>query len=410
MDPPVPNGPARKGDPAVVAPKNLGLQASQEPLDPIYNMDSERPHNTANVQCHQHGYPWEEPTSEKDIQDFFANGSSPELTLPFSLDTARSAQLSWFRSSPSQEKKPPTPSPYRPSEQQLLQTGKLGDSAFSARIQNTIWGVYRGEQACLIILVVDFAAKNRGLWRFRTASVEAGFEVDKAAEASSSDGRGGDAAPMEKTLAVKTIPFDSDENVNSDSEDENTSVPLILAHHPTLVRGHISHSTSTSTLGFQIPLPPPIASGGLSASYSVSRPKEGLHLIHGTLLGSPETRVKWTMKENEVSRGGIYEQPRLAVVVRVPKVYGGVGKGRFVMRVSIKAISVGGVAVVGKGGAGVRFSPKKGMEDVDLTKVDLEGLTGMKEALLGSQGPGGEMSSDTGMRFAKKAGNGWVVG
>lgn len=33
-------------------------------------------------------------------------------------------------------------------------------------------------------------------------------------------------------------------------------------------------------------------------------------------MGNPETGVKWNLNENEVGKGGIYEQPKFAVIVR----------------------------------------------------------------------------------------------
>lgn len=133
-------------------------------------------------------------------------------------------------------------------------------------------------------------------------------------------------------------------------------------------------------------------------------------------MGSPETRVRWRVNENEISKSGIYEQPRFAVIVRYREERG------FVMTLGMKATTYGGLAVIGKGGSKIKFAKGKqkkpdeksgrmmpGLvggtitvggqtwtaENVsvgaseDLDEVDLDFLTKMKEMILGEQGPGG---------------------
>lgn len=154
----------------------------------------------------------------------------------------------------------------------------------------------------------------------------------------------------------------------------------------------------------------------MTVSYDARKPKEGLHLVQGRLLGSPETRVRWVVNENEVGRGGIYEQLKLAMVVRHAERRG------FAMTLRMKAVTFGGLNVNGKGGARIKFLAGRGGKqgrrmgnqvgmptleggslqvgeqtwtgdgisgsNLTLEDVDLEGLTGVKKALLGPQGPG----------------------
>lgn len=66
---------------------------------------------------------------------------------------------------------------YRPTEQQLLQEGKLGDSEISARIKRAIFGTYDEKPACIILVRVDFCPKSsKGWFRFRSATVQVDFE------------------------------------------------------------------------------------------------------------------------------------------------------------------------------------------------------------------------------------------
>ena len=129
---------------------------------------------------------------------------------------------------------------------------------------------------------MDFAPKkNRGLFRFRNATIEAEFEdVDQ--------GNGGSVG-------------------EEDEEDEGDDHgPVICEVDPSLIRGHIQTAADSYNIQFQVPLAP-VLGAAISSGWSVTSPKEGLHLIHGRLMGDPPTRVKWVMNENEVSRLGIYE-------------------------------------------------------------------------------------------------------
>lgn len=137
-------------------------------------------------------------------------------------------------------------------------------------------------------------------------------------------------------------------------------------------------------------------------------------------MGSPETRVKWTMNENEVSKGGIYEQPTFAIIVQHS------AERPFTMALNMKATTYGGLPVIGKRGSRITFKrAKKSQQDQQtgtgqgcmaaltggslqvgentwtakeaasdsfqsLDGIDLEKLTQMKSALLGPQGPGAE--------------------
>lgn len=312
-------------------------------------------------------------------KDMGQEEDEPELSFGLEEDPNRKDQLFTFR-----KEQPVTTKDYRPSEQQLLREGKLGDAEFSARLRNVIFSTYDGQPACLICFQVNFATVKKGWFRFRNATIEVQFE--KAGTDVGSDGEGEDNGP------------------------------LVCKFYPELIRGHVQTAAETYGLGFEIPISPPGVGAGVSASWNVTAPREGLHLIHGRLMGDPETKVKWTMNENEVSKGGIYEQPMFAVIVRH-------AQGRpFAMTLKVKATTYGGLPVRGNGGSRISFKPAKAEEsptkkvvkptsrltggsfevgDQQWTSaqrdpeppsyidgMDLESLTQMRSTLLSPQGPG----------------------
>lgn len=230
----------------------------------------------------------------------------PDLSFSLEEDLNRKDQLFTFR-----KDKPTSTTNYHAKEHQLLQEGKLGSSEFAARLRQVIFGVYDGEPACLIVFRVDFASTKKGWFRFRNATVEAEFEA-------SADEGGGAASVRE----------------DDDEEDDEYNGPLIRKIYPELIRGHISSAAHTYGLGFEIPVAP-IGGAGFAAEYKITSPREGLHLIQGRLMGSPETKVKWNMNENEVNKGGIYEQPMFAAIVRHAQ------DQSFTMSLKIKATTYG---------------------------------------------------------------------
>ncbi|KAL8732429.1 MAG: hypothetical protein Q9181_003964 [Wetmoreana brouardii] len=314
---------------------------------------------------------------------------TPNIVFNLEEDLNRKDQLFSFR----KEESTPTKD-YHAREQQLLQEGKLGNSEFSARLRKVIFGTFDGQPACLIVFRVDFATVKKGWFRFRNATIEAEFEE------TSSD-------------SAETVDDDDD-----DDEDEYNG-PTICKFYPELIRGHISSAAQTYGLGFEVPLAP-VGGAAISAHWDITGPREGLHLIHGRLMGSPETRVKWTMNENEVSKGGIYEQPMFAVIVRQSQ------DQPFTMSMKIKATTYGGLPVTGRGGSRILFKPSKAYQQLgkqtakstarvtggsfevgkqqwissqetpkapeDLSVADLEALTEMRSVLLSDQGPGAGQS------------------
>lgn len=296
-----------------------------------------------------------------------------DITFTLEEDPNRKDQLFSFR----KDQGPAPTKDYHAKEQQLLQEGKLGNSEFSARLRKVLFGTFDGDPACLVLFRVDFASAKKGWFRFRNATVEAEFEQQDEGEVDDED---------------------------DDEDEDEYSGPLILKFYPELVRGHISSAASTYGLGFEVPLLP-MGGAAISAGYKITSPREGLHLIHGRLTGNPETRVKWSMNENEVSKSGIYEQPMFAVIVRH-------GQDQpFTMALKLKATTYGGLPVTGKGGSRILFRPpsspqtstgsvevggnrKKASsrtegDSIDLATVDLEALTQMRALLLSEQGPGG---------------------
>ena len=301
----------------------------------------------------------------------------PSLIFPLEEDLNRKDQLFSFR----KEKEPiVTDKAHKPGEQQLLQEGKLGDTEFSARLQKVVFGSFEGQPACLLVVQVDFVPKkNRGFFRFRNAIVEVEFEdVDHGADESMED---------------------------DDDDEEDYHGPVVCKFDPGLIRGHLQTAAESYNIQFQVPLAP-VSGAAISMGRSVTSPREGLHLVHGRLMGDPPTRVKWIINENEMSKSGIYEQPIFATVLRH-------GPGRpFTMAVNIKATTYGGRAVKGKKGSRITFKPPKegfngrgGSIQVgskswaptkgakssrdDLSSIDLQNETRMLEKLLNQQAPGG---------------------
>lgn len=257
----------------------------------------------------------------------------PSLTFPLVEDLNRKDQLFGLR-----KKDLPSPSPinYQSSEKQLLQEGKLGDSEFSARLQKVIFGTYEGKAACLIAFRVNFAPKNRGWFRFRSAIIQAETE----------DAVGGNS--------VNIADDDDDDEYFEVAEEESPKGPLVVRFHPSLVHGPIRMATETYGIGLEAPIAPPGIGVNISAGWSMTAPRESSHLIQGILTGSPERGVKWIMKENEVSKSGIYEQPTFALIVRFEEEHG------FILTLNMKATTYGGLAVTGKSGSKIKFMKRTG--------------------------------------------------
>lgn len=298
----------------------------------------------------------------------------PCLSFALAEDLSRKDQLFSIR------KPPPQPSKqkdYRPSEQQLLRAGKLGESQISARLKQVKFGTFKGETACLVVVQVDFAPKNGGWFRFRNATVELEFEEE-----------GG--------------------------EEDDEDGPLVLKHYPELIRGHIQTVAESFGITIASGIPPPLSGGGVSGDWRVSRSREAQHLVQALLVGDPERGVKWKLSENEARKSGIYQQPIFVAIVRYREERG------FVMTLGMKATTYGGLPVRGKGGSKIKFSkgnkqqergeqPMPGLvggsiasggttwtseKDSEtsqqlLEDEDLEIVTGMKANLLAEEGPGG---------------------
>lgn len=272
----------------------------------------------------------------------------PSFTFPLVEDLNRKDQLRGFH-----KKDPPSPNPtnYQSSEKQLLQEGKLGASEFSARLQKVIFGTYKEKAACLIAFRVNFAPKSRGWFRFRSAIIQAETE----------DGVDGNSVDTADDA-------DDDDEYCEVAEDEPSKGPLVVHFHPSLVRGPIQTATETYGIGLQAPIAPPGIGVNISAEWSMTAPRESSHLIQGILTGSPERGVKWIMKENEVSKSGIYEQPTFAMIVRFEEDHG------FILTLNMKATTYGGLAVTGKSGTRIKFMKRTGTVQGD--ERTMAGLNG----------------------------------
>ncbi len=236
----------------------------------------------------------------------------PDLELSLALEPAASNdELFSFRHKENEPDKK-----YRPSEQQLIQEGRLGDSELSARIKTALFGIFAGKPACLIHIQVDFCPKGggRGWFRFRSATIDADSS-DIAQVDETSDG-------------------DSD-----DSDGGGVFRPLVLRLHPELIRGHIQ--TAAQKHGIKGYVDTAAVGVGVEVGVEKTFVREGLHLVHGRMVGD-QTGAKWSMAENEVTSSGIYEQPAFAVVVRYEPEKG------FAIRLKVEASTYGGLAVRGK--------------------------------------------------------------
>ena len=278
-----------------------------------------------------------------------------EIGLGLAVDPAESDELFSFHSKDVAE----PDKNYRPSEQQLIQEGRLGGSELSARIKKAIFGTFNGTPACLILICVNLCPKGggRGWFRFRSAIIQADFSE---------------------------IGTTDDQASSSDSdEEEEASGPLVLQLYPELIRGHVQATAHKYNIKGYVE--PAAVGAGVEIGAEKTFLSEGLHLVHGRLVGDPETGAKWSMTENEVSHSGLYEQPTFAVIVRHDPERG------FAMSLSMKATTYGGLAVKGQKKPRITFMRGKLPDDNILEGIDLEEMTEMRAKLLGKEGPGGGM-------------------
>lgn len=291
--------------------------------------------------------------------------------------------------------------PYYPDEEQLLREGRLGQSDISARVGKVQFGTYQNQPACLLLIKVNFSPKNRNLFRFRNATVMVDFAEYESHNSS----------PQEHHV-------DAGLDLH---EKEIRSGLKVRTFYPELIRGLVRSGSNNISFGVSAPLSP-AGTPTINSSFATTRPRDGYHVVQGSLTGPrPQTRVRWVISENEISKSGIYEQPRLAVIVQHAP------GAKFTMSLDLKATTLAGWAVKGKGGATLKLDPNRqavavggrewdttsassnknppatpppayestapgnenaGRNLLDLGTIDLEGLTGMAAALLGASGPG----------------------
>jgi hypothetical protein len=324
------------------------------------------------------------------VDDYnFDSDAGPSLVYKLEEDGNRKEQLGFWNEKIDSRKKPAL---HRENEQQLLEDGKLGRSEFSARLQRVTFGTFESRPACRIVFLVDFCPSSQSWFRFRDATVEAEFQEEGRA-------------------------IDTSADVERDYDG-----PLVLEFHPGLIHGHTRSIAETFNFTISAGLPAPMGNTSLSAAWSTTKPKESAYLIHGRLRGDPATRVEWKINENEITKSGIYEQPKFAIIVQNQD------QAQFSMTLRIRATTLGGFPVIGKGGSRIIFTPKQrlqvdeniqptlhaeetgvsgliggsistsgqiwnsGSQSVsplqDLAKVKLEDLTRMEAILLGEKGPG----------------------
>ena len=109
-----------------------------------------------------------------------------DITFELEPDPIRINELSGFHK---QESEGIADKKFRPLEQQLLQEGRLGDSDISARIKTAMFGSYKGQPACLVLLGLEFCPKHGKRWfRFRNATVQLEFDDAEKSNQSAEDG------------------------------------------------------------------------------------------------------------------------------------------------------------------------------------------------------------------------------
>lgn len=192
---------------------------------------------------------------------------------------------------------------------------------------------------------------------------------------------------------------------------ENIVRPRVQKYYPYMVNGAVQ--TAMKEYGFElaIPVAAPIVSVNPSAKYSFTGPREGQRLVHGVLEDDDETYVEWSVYENNVTKDGIPRICNVAIIISYTA-------GRdFTMGLNIKATTLAGIPVVGRGGGLIKFSPAGGVgssptavmenlnsgvvqccqtdfvssqsqlavsnQDTDLHSLDLETLTDMRKLLAG---------------------------
>jgi hypothetical protein len=311
------------------------------------------------------------------------SNDGPTLVYTLEEDANRKEQLASFRDENSDARR--KTALHRHNEQQLLEEGKLAQSEFSARLQRVTFGSFQGQPACLILFLVDFCPRNRSWFRFRKATVEVEFQEEPS-------------------------------TIHTSVDDERAYTgPLICKFYPELIRGHVRSIAETYNFSLSVGAPL-ISTPNISAGWSMSKPKESTHLIHGRLDGNPETRVRWTVNENEANKSGIYEQLKFAIIVRHAD------QTQFSMALRIRVTTLAGFHIVGNGGSRIIFTPTQrhdaegnnqqmGMGGLDggsistlgqtwvpatqsaagqkdLAEENLEDLTRMEAILLGRNGPG----------------------
>jgi len=316
------------------------------------------------------------------------SNDGPTLVYTLEEDANRKEQLAGFRDENPDARRKTTL--HRENEQQLLEEGKLAQSEFSARLQRVTFGSFQGQPACCILFLVDFCPRNRSWFRFRKATVEVEFQEEPSTIHTSVDG--------ERAYAG----------------------PLICKFYPELIHGHVRSIAETYNFSVSGSLAP-INATNISAAWSLNKPKESAHLIHGRMIGDPAIRVRWNVNENEANNSGIYEQLKFAIIVRHAD------QTRFSMALRIRATTLAGLHIVGNGGSRIIFTPNQ-RHDVensqqmslggldggsvstcgqtwvpaiqnasgqkDLAEENLEDLTRMESILLGRNGPGAPVADN----------------
>ncbi|MCJ1385803.1 hypothetical protein MMC17_008927 [Xylographa soralifera] len=247
------------------------------------------------------------------------------------------------------DRKQPTPAEQFDHERrQLLTDGHSFGSKLQSRLKLVKFGKHTGGDGCLVVISIDFKPKSStGFLRFRDATVE--VQVGP--------GKGEDIQDTQKRILC------------------DKRGPRIIAFHPHYAEGPAKTTLqkfNISIEGDAIPIGP--ASLGPNVGYSMSRERVKRRTIHGTIEGGLERVLEWKLEENNSAGDGLPPLCNFAFVVRWEDA------ANFYLKMSMRAITVGGIPVIGKDTGAVYFTPDS---CIDSTLVDLVTSKALTSAISG---------------------------
>ncbi|MCJ1224378.1 hypothetical protein MMC12_001023 [Toensbergia leucococca] len=262
----------------------------------------------------------------------------PLIECDLHLNSPRLDELGVF------DRKKPLPSEQFDHERgQLLTDGYSLGSKLQSRLKLVQFGRHTGGNGCLVLVSIDFTPKSSsGVLRFREATVK--IEV----------GRGKGEEPQD---SKKKVPFDKRE-------------PRIVAWEPHYAEGPAKTTLQKFNIAIEgdaIPIGP--VSLGPNLGYSMSRERVKKRTIHGTLEGCLDRILEWKLEENNSAGDGIPPLCNFAIVVRWED------DASFYLRMNMRAVTVGGIPVIGRNTGAVYFTPDSCINSTIMDPVTAKALT-----------------------------------